>query len=289
VHRGCTEGKDLIIKLHPPTAKLEDRSRQVETRKGDLLYGFTDKARSIMIDELTGRFFTERPSNTRLVQIWMSKQYPAEKWLPSAWHVTAKALYLGMLRDAVKIVGMPTRSSPRKQQKTSAASSSLVRNESDDEDDGPTTTAHNDVVTDEAERWEQLDKKIIREFRDDEGIVNEFALLYHVRSAFPLHYAVFKQTASHLPHEGNSEQLFSRSGALSDSNGKMDPTRLAVWTSVGVNYSTYQPSAQQILELYLRKFSKGAAASSIHNDDDIGLVLKDGDEGEKDGAYYVQQ
>ena len=31
-------------------------------------------------------------------------------------------------------VGMPTRSSPRKQQKTSATSSSLVRNESDDED-----------------------------------------------------------------------------------------------------------------------------------------------------------
>ena len=166
---------------------------------------------------------------------------------------------------------------PRKQQKTSAASSSLVRNESDDEDNGPTTTAHGDVVTDEAERWEQLDKKTIREFRDDEGIVNEFALLYHVRSAFPLHFAVFKQTAFHLSHEGNSEQLFSRSGALSDSNGKMDPTKLAVWTSIGVNYSTYQPSTQQILERYLRKFSKGAAASSLHNDDNMGLVLEDGD------------
>ena len=34
---------------------------------------------------------------------------------------------------------------------------------------------------------------------------------------------VFKQTASHIPHEGNSEQMFSRSGALSDDNGKMDP------------------------------------------------------------------
>ena len=64
--------------------------------------------------------------------------------------------------------------------------------------------------------------------------------MYHYRHSFPLHYIVFKQTASHLPHEGNSEQLFSRSGALSDNNGKMDPTRLAVWTSIGVNYSTYK-------------------------------------------------
>jgi hypothetical protein len=36
-----------------------------------------------------------------------------------------------------------------------------------------------------------------------------------------LHYAT--PAAAHIPHEGNSEQLFSRSGALSDSNGKMDP------------------------------------------------------------------
>ena len=55
-----------------------------------------------------------------------------------------------------------------------------------------------------------------------------------------------------------------------------------------MNYSTYQPSARQILERYLRKFSKGAAASSIQNDDDMGLMLEDGDEGEEDGDYYVQ-
>ena len=101
-------------------------------------------------------------------------------------------------------------------------------------------------------------------------------------SSFPLHYVVFKQTASHLPHEGNSEQLFSRSGALSDDNAKMDPTRLAVWTWIGVNYSTYQPSYQQILERYLLKFSKGGNASSLH-DDDLGLLNEDREGGE----YYV--
>ena len=127
----------------------------------------------------------------------------------------------------------------------------------DDDDDAPALlTDDYDTVTEEAARWAALDKKIIREYTDDEGLVNEFALMYHLRQSFPLHYIVFKQTASHLPHEGNSEQLFSRSGALSDDNGKMDPHRLAVWTSIGVNYSTYKPTDKEILERYMLKFSK---------------------------------
>ena len=92
-----------------------------------------------------------------------------------------------------------------------------------------------------------------------------------------------KQTASHLPHEGNSEQLFSRSGALSDDNGKMDPARLAVWTSIGINYSTYMPPTDAILTRYLLKCSKGSKAK-LH-EDDLGLlngVTEDG------GGIYVQ-
>ena len=104
--------------------------------------------------------------------------------------------------------------------------------------------------------------------------MNEFALIYCVRSSFPLHYIVFKQTASHLPHEGNSEQLFSRSGALSDDNGKMDPARLAVWTSIGINYPTYQPSYVQILQRYLLKFSKSGNASSLFTRMTWGCSLK---------------
>ena len=115
----------------------------------------------------------------------------------------------------------------------------------------------------------------IRKFKDDEGVVNEFALLYDVRDKFPLHYIVFKQTASHIAHEGNSEQIFSRSGALSDNNGKMDPARLAVWTSIGINYDTFQPTAEKILERYLLKFSKGGTIANLH-EDDLGLLHPDG-------------
>ena len=131
-------------------------------------------------------------------------------------------------------------------------------------------------------RPSNLDKKTIREYRDDDGIVNEFALIYHLRHTFPLHFTVFKQTASHLPHEGNSEQLFSRSGSLSDDNGKMDPARLAVWTSIGVNYTIYKPTDKQILERYMLKFSKGgkATAAEMHADD-LGLLdPEEAEEGE---------
>ena len=41
-----------------------------------------------------------------------------------------------------------------------------------------------------------------------------------------------------------------------DKSEKVDPARLAVWTSIGVNYSTYQPTHKQILERYLLKFQQ---------------------------------
>jgi hypothetical protein len=287
---GCGEEKSMTVKLHPSTAKLEDRNRPTETRSADSLYGLTTLARTIMVDELDQRFFSERPSNLRLVQIWMSKQKSAEKWMPEAWVVLAKGLYLTQLREAAKIAGIGTRSSPpRKKQKAStSASTSLVRNDSEDEEDKEEEVrlleSDYDTVTDEAARWANLDKQLIKEFRDDDGIVNEFALIYKVRNQFPLHYIVFKQTVSHLPHEGNSEQLFSSSGALSDDNGKMDPWRLAVWTSIGVNSSTYVPPTEEILKRYMLKFSKGGKASNLHNED---LGLLDG-EAEDGAGIYVQ-
>ena len=104
-----------------------------------------------------------------------------------------------------------------------------------------------------------------------------------MRNQFPLHYIVFKQTASHLPHEANSEQLFSRSGAGSDDNSKMDPWRLGVWTSIGVNMATYMPDLDKILARYMLKFSKGGKAK-LH-EDDLGLLGGAPEDGE---AYYVQ-
>lgn len=63
-----------------------------------------------------------------------------------------------------------------------------MRNLSDDDSDDNASGAPEpeyDTVTDEATHWAELDKKIILEFRDDSGIVNEFVLVYH---SFPLHF-----------------------------------------------------------------------------------------------------
>ena len=62
----------------------------------------------------------------------------------------------------------------------------------------------------------------------------------------------------------------------------MDPTRLAVWTSIGVNYSTYKPTNEQIIERYMLKFSKGGKAkvSEMHQDD-LGLLDPQGVDGEE--------
>ena len=65
----------------------------------------------------------------------------------------------------------------------------------------------------------------------------------------------------------------------------MDPARLAVWTSIGINYSIFKPTDKQILERYMLKFSKGATAVAQMHQDDLGLLDPDGGKGE---GYLVQ-
>ena len=74
-------------------------------------------------------------------------------------------------------------------------------------------------MTSEVERWKAITSDTLKAYKDKgTGMLNEFALMWAMRKAFPLHYLVFKQTASHLPHEGKVEQIFSLGGRLSDPN-----------------------------------------------------------------------
>ena len=61
--------------------------------------------------------------------------------------------------------------------------------------------------------------------------------MYNFRYRFPLHYLIFKQTASHLPHEANVEQAFSRAGRLADPN--LDPNYLGKMVMVGMNKDNF--------------------------------------------------
>ena len=109
----------------------------------------------------------------------------------------------------------------------------------------------------------------ITEVTDDDGVVNEMALLFSLRASFPLHYCVFKQVVSHLCHEGNTEQLFSLSGALSDDNGKMHPDNLATWTAVGANMGIYKPPLNNIIKRYYKKFRNNGELSEEQMHDDL--------------------
>ena len=238
-----------------------------------------------------------------MVQMFMSKQMPMDAWAPKEWLFMAKGFYLQMLREAVPITNLEEK---KKSTTTAAAgdkgkpSAGLFRfgratalalddasapkplqctAQATDPEAAPSAqplpraahdaTFEHDIVTDEVERWKRIEDYKIEEVTDDDGVVNEMALLFSLRASFPLHYCVFKQVVSHLCHEGNTEQLFSLSGALSDDNCKMHPDNLATWTSVGANMGTYKPPLKDIIKRYYKKFGNNAELSEEQQHDDL--------------------
>ena len=262
--RSCDMSKPLSVKLLPPSPSLEDRSRMVELRNAPSLGVCVTTARSVMETELKGRFFGERPSNSRMVQLHMSKQKRSTGWLPDEWRILAESLYLRWLRKAHEHLTAQTRqqrSSPPKKMKASSSTSILLFDEDDEEvpnddgnDDGG-VGSRNDEVAVEVERWKAISLETVNTFKDKEtGMINEFAFMWAKRKDFPLHFFVFKQTASHLPHEGNVEQIFSLGGRLSDPN--MNPEYLATLVFIGANETVYMPPTKDIWQRYLLKFTK---------------------------------
>ena len=120
----------------------------------------------------------------------------------------------------------------------------------------------------EVERWKAISADTLDAYKNAEtGMINEFAFMWAKRKEFPLHYFVFKQTASHLPHEGNVEQIFSLGGRLSDPN--INPAYLASLVFVGSNIKLFTPPKDAVLQRYLRKFSKHGKLL----DADLGLIM----------------
>ena len=114
-----------------------------------------------------------------------------------------------------------------------------------------TETAEFDTVTDEIGRWSSLSEDECQRFVED-GVLNEFEMMWQLRALFPLHFFVFKQTASHLAAEANVEQVFSRSGQLLEVN--LDPDTLTDMVSIMVNKHTYKPSLKDIMDKYYEMF-----------------------------------
>ena len=154
-------------------------------------------------------------------------------------YITSETLYKTFIREANDVVKLPTRQmSPRKTQKLSGGSRMFRALEGE-----VTDTAEFDTVTDEIRRWSSLSADECQRFVED-GVLNEFEMMWQLRALFPLHFFVFKQTVSHLAAETNVEQVFSRAGQLSEVN--LDPDALADMASIMVNKHAYKPSLKDI-------------------------------------------
>ena len=112
------------------------------------------------------------------------------------------------------------------------------------------------------ERFKFLAPEEVQPFLRADGLHDEFKMMYFFRHRFPLHYFIFKQTASHLPHEANVEQVFSRAEKLSDPN--MSPANLALLVMVGMNKKNFKPSLKEVKELYYNKFRHRGTKSCVN-------------------------
>ena len=81
-------------------------------------------------------------------------------------------------------------------------------------------------------------------------MLNEFALMFDARVDFPLHYITFRRCGVAKPHEGNTENMFSLSGQLSDRNKLADnlaavravsPFCVCVWGGGGETLTPQKP------------------------------------------------
>ena len=134
-----------------------------------------------------------------------------------------------------------------------------------------TEPAEFDAVTDEIRRWSSLSADECQRFVCvEDGVLNEFEMMWHLRNVFPLHFFVFKQTASHLAAEANVEQVFSRAGQLSEVNS--DPDGLAAMVSIMINKHTYKPSVKDIMDKYYEMFrgkNRGNKADFFNRPEDV--------------------
>ena len=56
--------------------------------------------------------------------------------------------------------------------------------------------AENDVILLEIAAWKKFNPDNIEDFKDGDGLLDEYKLTYSVRHQFPLHYSLFKRLAA---------------------------------------------------------------------------------------------
>ena len=263
MRRASAATKPLSIKLHPVNASLPARARTTASIASDSLRPLVLRAREQAVKQIMKRWFSVRPTDTVLVLIVLSKQGKASKILPVEWLQHAQAVYVQMLRATANRMNIGTRTSPRKQ--TTKKRHKIVFGGSDSDDDeadaavdptaDQTTTTPLDPVVLERRAYESIDKKVVAEFTDSEGIVNEFKLMKKLQPAFPIHVALFSSLAAHLPTEQNAEETFSLAGKLSNDNTHTLPWFMATLVRIRENRkSGCEVTDDEVWDAYIDAF-----------------------------------
>ena len=266
---------DVSLLQHPEGPSLRARNRTSATILVQDLPTFVIDAHSILAEELSTRLFgsgyEDRPSDIRLVQIYMSKQVSVETVLAPHLVSRARTLYLAMLRKATFIRGaaaqpedaeptLPaTPKTPTLLRSVCIAQSQSARASSA----AATCSAQGDPVALEANRWASLSPDVITKHTQHNGLVHEFELVSSVEAEFPLHYTVFQQCASHIAHEGNSESTFSSAGGLSDPN--MAANFLCRLTRVAGRKDSCKPDWPEVFSEYTAKYGSKQKDSHQHS------------------------
>ena len=158
--------------------------------------------------ELQACCFTLGSSNSRMVQLYTSKQMDAKGMLTIEQYELARTLYMQWLRKANNIVQLP--SSPRKKQKMGGPSLFRCASLVEGLEGSPAARTQNDCfdpVTDKIEPRERLSPDSFSECVDDGSLLNKFSMMWELRERFPLHFFVFKLPATYRTRPTSSKSF----------------------------------------------------------------------------------
>ena len=101
-----------------------------------------------------------------------------------------------------------------------------------------------DPVKIEIERFAYLAPETLKAYITSDGMLNHFQMFWELRDQFPLHFIVFKQVSSHIPHEANVEQYFSRAVSARASR-TAHPCRRVSHSRCGISSCSLPPCGVQ--------------------------------------------
>jgi hypothetical protein len=90
----CHHKAKLETLTLPASLKMEDRERFEEVKKAESVSTMIHESCRVLKEELQACCFTMRSSNSRMVQLYMSKQMDAKNMLTKEQYKLARTLYM---------------------------------------------------------------------------------------------------------------------------------------------------------------------------------------------------